>query len=88
MAAESGQHYDVCRNEAATVARNYLLEKGAMTLPPLPQISKMEGEVAVCFTVVKHALPLSPILQLADNHHAGCRKGPSQSELFMAAPTS
>ena len=88
MAAESGQHQDVCLNEAATLARNYLLEKGAVTLPPLPQISKMEGEVEVCFTVAEPALPLSPILQLADNHHAGCRSGPSKSELFMAAPAS
>ncbi len=80
MTAEPGQHQDVCLNEVATVARNSLLEKGAMTLLPLPQISKKEGEVEICFAVVKPALPPSPILQLADSHRAGCRKRPSQSE--------
>ncbi len=51
-----------------------------MTSLTLPQISKREGEVEVCFAVAKPALPPLPILQVADNHRAVCRAGPSQSE--------
>ncbi len=80
MTAEPGQHQDVYLNEIATVARNSLLEKGATTLLPLPQISKKEGEVELCFAVVKPALPPSSTLQVADNHRAGCRKGSRQSD--------
>ncbi len=76
MTAELGQHQDVCLNEVANVARNSLFDKGALTLLPLPQISDKEGMVEVCCPVCLS----NRLLQLADNHRAGCRKGPSQSE--------
>ncbi len=51
-----------------------------MTLLTLPQISQKEGEVEVCFVVAKRALLPSPVLQVANDHHAVCRAGPSQSD--------